>query len=106
MERMRKLSSETFKLPGDRIAIKHGDFYVIKPCECSSYVPLSCPVCLTLYRTKNDEESHLNYECCDYCSMAWARRDIVRWKSGWRPSKEEVECEVSRRPNLSIQVDI
>lgn len=77
---------------GDRLITQHpSGFYIIKPKDviCSAR-PLFCPVCEIIMRTSYDDEAYDKFECCDECSSRWVYPDIDRWKSGWRPTLDEI----------------
>lgn len=76
---------------GDRLIAKHkSDFYVIKPIELEVGRPVFCPHCEDILRTSYDDESYDKFGCCDSCASRWVYPNIDRWKSGWRPPREEV----------------
>lgn len=74
-------------------------FVVIVPAGVEPPVPLACPICTHVMRSREDEVAHGQFGCCDRCSRLWAapRRDA--WAEGWRPSPEQVaEAEADRVP--------
>lgn len=81
-------------------------FYVIVPEEIESIVPLYCPICERLLRTQDDENSYLEYECCNFCALNFAHARKNEWKNGWRPTKEEVKERSTNFPYLSVTIDI
>lgn len=91
---------------GNRSISKYDDYYVITPTTYEHNIPISCPVCNYLMRTKDDEIAWWKYKCCNFCSMRWAASRENDWLSGWRPNKEELSTEISQRPFITIQLDI
>jgi hypothetical protein len=90
--------------PRDRWISHHPDeFYVITPKEFNSNVPISCPVCSTLMRSKDDENAWEEFNCCHRCSLAWAASRRQSWKDGWRPTIEQIDDELKQRPPMSIK---
>lgn len=88
----------------DRVIAKHPkNFYIIKPRDAEAGVPLSCPVCDTLMRSRDDENAWHDFSCCHMCSMAWAAPRRKEWKEGWRPSEQDLLAEVKRRPPHTVQ---
>jgi hypothetical protein len=56
-------------------------------------VPIFCPICDTMMKGQRSTYSYYNYGCCVGCEIYFleGRPDaIARWKSGWRPSAEEL----------------
>jgi hypothetical protein len=53
-------------------------------------VPLCCPVCETVLRSKADEDEHKRNGCCHLCAVRWAYPNLPKWKDGWRPTREEI----------------
>jgi hypothetical protein len=91
----------------DRWIVTHPkQFYVITPVEFHRNIPISCPVCETLLRSKDDEDAYEEFSCCHRCSMAWASSRREKWKDGWRPAPNELKLEVSSRPPLNINFKI
>jgi hypothetical protein len=83
----------------ERLIAHHDNFYVIKPNKSQLSQPLFCPICENIMNTSYDDESWNKFECCDECSNHWVYPDMKRWKSGWRPSGEEVSDKKKRRGN-------
>lgn len=81
-------------------------FVVIVPTDASPPVPLTCQVCTTVMRTRDDEEAHREFGCCDWCSRTWAAPRRQAWKGGWRPSVEQVASAETDRLPLSITLDV
>jgi hypothetical protein len=91
----------------DRLINRHeSDFYVIIPNNVSKHVPLSCPVCDTLLRSIDDENSYNEYECCDACARKWAMARKVEWSNGWRPLDKDVQDDVSNRPPIVFTINV
>jgi hypothetical protein len=76
---------------GNRLICKKEDFYVIIPNDGQNSMPLFCNVCDSIMRSKLDEESYEKFECCDSCATYWAYPRKDDWKSGWRPTPEEIK---------------
>ena len=92
----------------DRLISEHeSGFVVIVPNDATIPVPLFCSICDHVMRSKDDEESFYDYECCYRCAMHWAhpRKDV--WKNGWRPTQEQIsEFETQRMPMVvTLEVD-
>jgi endogenous inhibitor of DNA gyrase (YacG/DUF329 family) len=80
---------------------------IIIPCESSQIIPINCPVCGVLYRSKRDEESHNKFDCCDRCALEHIPTiTINRWMLGIRPDKEVIEKTVSARPDIMTEFDL
>jgi len=76
---------------GDRLIQKREDFYVIKPADDQRVIiPLFCPVCDYVMRSKDDEKSFREFSCCECCETNWARPNREAWNEGWRPSHQEI----------------
>jgi hypothetical protein len=81
-------------------------FVVIVPSDAGLTVPLACPICTRLMRTRDDEASWRELECCERCALTWAQPRLSAWKDGWRPTAEQV-CQVnSQRLPMSITFDV
>jgi len=84
--------------PNDRLIAQHpsGEFYIIKPVKgMTRVVPIFCPMCATMMKSFYDESAFDKFRCCDKCASAWVYPDLDRWKSGWRPSEEDVKDRIS-----------
>jgi hypothetical protein len=82
-----------------------GDRYIIKPFEPTQIVPLSCSLCESLYRTRDDELAHHEFGACYPCAMKWAHPNRKRWAEGFRPSKEDIIIDVESRTPLRVIVE-
>lgn len=78
--------------PGDRLLAEHpAGFKIIIPKNIqASGMPLFCPVCDSNFCSTFDHESWEKFQCCDSCASVWACNNVENWKSGWRPTQEEV----------------
>jgi len=54
-------------------------------------VPFFCPICRNVMRGSKCNSSYYEYGCCMDCVIQFIEGRVERWKSGWRPSSEEVE---------------
>jgi hypothetical protein len=90
----------------DRLIKQRNNFYVIVPNDAEPNVPLFCPVCETLMRTRDDETAWLDLKCCHRCSMAWAAPRRKEWQEGWRPDHDILMREVAQRPPLSVKFEV
>lgn len=70
---------------------------VIVPDHDPHIVPLDCDVCGYLMKDYSDTISYREAGCCSLCFMKWVEIDLENWKSGWRPSKHEVDEEIKKR---------
>jgi len=61
--------------------------------------PLSCPLCDILFADKHDVVVWHQYGCCSVCRDFFMYPNQEKWKTGWRPSKNEVD-ELLHRINL------
>lgn len=81
-------------------------FVVIVPTDAEPPVPLACPVCTHLMRTRDDEASWRVVGCCERCALLWAQPRLAQWKEGWRPAVEQVQQLELQRPPLAITFDV
>ena len=88
----------------DRLFIKRDGYYVIKPKFVSEQIPLACEICGFLFRTNDDETSYGEFGCCSKCALRWAHPDRDRWKTGWRPSQEQIVDDVSTRSKMTVTI--
>lgn len=82
----------------DRLIAEHPDgYFVVIPKEKSNKSPIACPVCETLFKTSDDDVAYLQFECCHFCSSAFANPNREKWLKGWRPSTAEIEQSIIAR---------
>lgn len=89
---------------GNRLIKRFEDFVVIKPADLQRSIPLSCPLCDSLLRSRDDEESFNEFGCCEFCAMSWAHPRREEWKNGWRPQRDIVIESSSKRPPRQIKL--
>lgn len=84
----------------DRLIEEHPDgFVIIVPVDAEPTVPLACVLCDHVMRSRDDENSHHEFGCCERCARLWAHPRRQAWKDGWRPMPEQVaEAEKERLP--------
>lgn len=92
--------------PRDRLIKDDDGFFVIVPKDSEPAIPLGCSVCHVLYRSRDDEQAHVEYGCCHMCALRWAHANREKWLSGWRPDPPNVLEEVSKRPKIRIAIDL
>lgn len=81
-------------------------FVVIVPTVTEQTVPMSCPTCNRLLRTRDDETSWRELACCERCALIWAQPRLGAWKDGWRPSVEQVNQSNGNGLQMSITFDV
>jgi hypothetical protein len=91
---------------GRLIATDPTGFFVIKPNDSQEGVPLACPICDRLNRSRLDEYSWLEFKCCNACAQRWAHARREKWHAGWRPSQNDVDDELLTRPSLFVTFEI
>ena len=94
--------SEWKKYLDDRLIKQCDGFVVIKPADAGHPVPLSCPLCDTMMRSRDDEEAYYEFSCCHFCALTWAHPRRLAWKDGWRPTSDEVIIACDNRPPLKL----
>lgn len=50
-----------------------------------------CPVCGQMMRGSKSNSSYYDWGCCSICYIEFVEDREDRWKSGWRPSADEIE---------------
>lgn len=85
--------------PGNRLIFHHpSGFSIIKPSELlADQQPLFCPICDGIMNSNYDDDSFVQFKCCDNCASYWAYPNKEKWKEGWRPSVEEVRDKYKNR---------
>ena len=52
-------------------------------------VPFSCPLCKLIMRGKSTQ-TYFKYGVCVNCTIQFVEGREDRWKTGWRPSPEQL----------------
>lgn len=86
----------------DRLIKRHDGFVVIKPIDADVPVPLCCPLCDTMMRSRDDEEAFYEFSCCHFCALTWAHPRRQAWKEGWRPSRDQIDGALALRSPLKL----
>lgn len=90
----------------DRLISHEMHHHVIVPNDFATAMPLCCLVCSSMMRSREDELAWHDLECCDACSRAFAASRRIEWKSGWRPTTDEVLHDVSCRPPIVVRIAV
>jgi len=98
--------TEWLPYPGERLYKKSGNHYVIVPNDRVSGVPISCPLCTALMRSRDDDIAYESFECCHACAMTWAHPRRKAWAEGWRPSAEQIAASVVERPGMLLNFEV
>ena len=96
--------TDTWKPYIDDRQIKHHTlgYVIITPVDIQQSTPLGCSICDCLMRSREDDVSFREFECCYKCAMTWAHSRRKEWAEGWRPSREQVTNALSQRTPLSV----
>lgn len=95
---MSSTNDEWKKYPRNRrCRVTDKGLLIIVPEDHTDRVPLWCPVCKTVFRTNEDEESYIELKCCYACALDWAHARRAEWLNGWRPNPEHVEERLTTR---------
>ena len=86
----------------DRLIERRDGFVVIKPVDTTPVVPLCCPLCDTVMRSRDDEEAYEGFGCCHFCALTWAHPRRQAWADGWRPTPDQVRQAQEQRPPLKL----
>lgn len=87
---------------GDRLIEDRDGYVIIVPKDATDPTPISCPVCMHVMRTGDDELSYRTFSCCDRCARLWAAPRRAQWAEGWRPTPEQVLAAEPDRVPLSM----
>ena len=84
----------------DRLIAKHpSGFHVIRPVDSSESVqPIFCPHCEHIMRSEYDDDAYNKFNCCDSCAASWVYPNLEKWKSGWRPTAEQIRNNCKKSP--------
>jgi len=89
-----------------KIAWHPAGFHVIVPDDVEQAIPFYCGVCDRLLRSRDDELAYQEFQCCHLCALKWAHPRRAEWKSGWRPTQDQVLAAVSERVPLLVVFDV
>ena len=93
--------------PRNRKIAHHEDgFVIIVPDDAEPAIPLTCPVCSHVLRSRDDEMAFNEFSCCNRCSMIWAASRRDEWKTGWRPLPEDVASREADRLPIATTLDV
>lgn len=90
----------------DRLIEDRDGFVIIVPVGAEPPVPLACPICDHVLHTRDDESSYAEFSCCERCARLWAHPRREAWKSGWRPTAEQVEKAEAERLPMVLTFDV
>jgi len=80
-------------------------FDIIAPCSLRPSVPIFCPVCKFLMSSFSDTHHYQKYQCCFKCALKWAESNRIKWiEERWRPSKDEISIEISKRLKRPLNI--
>jgi len=81
-------------------------FVVIVPIDAPAPIPLACPLCDHVMRSREDEIGHHDFGCCDRCARTWAHPRRQAWKDGWRPTSDQILASEADRTPLSLTFEV
>ena len=94
------------ELNNNRFLIKiNSEISAIVPKENVSFCPTDCPLCGLTIGDAENVSNYLKYDSCENCYLKWGQARSSKWKSGWRPSPQEIKEENKRGnaiPTISI----
>jgi len=53
-------------------------------------VPSFCPICDCVMKGSKSTSTYYDWGCCMHCFIEFVDDREERWKSGWRPSADEI----------------
>jgi len=56
-----------------------------------SKTPFFCPVCKQAMLVDIDKQNYFKYKCCFKCCIFFVEGREERWKTGWRPSEDDMK---------------
>lgn len=84
--------------------LENGKLVIVKPINHSPVTPLFCPVCEFPMKTSDDAVSYKTYKSCYECGIHFAHPNLEKWKTGWRPTPEELSKYKLEKELVSIPV--
>jgi hypothetical protein len=98
LEQLKKVQEKEDNLKYKRKKIKQGDVLVDKRL-LEKKIDRQCPVCTT-YSFSSQDDLYINkFSCCKPCYLIFIEGREERWKSGWRPTKDEIETRRFEKDN-------
>lgn len=96
--------------PQNRKMCNYNDYIVIVPLsfdESQAEMSLFCDVCGIIFESSEDEKVYKRFGCCSSCADMWAYSNSEKWKSGWRPSSDQIKTVLNKRsfidPNIIFE---
>lgn len=90
----------------DRLIKRKNGYCIIVPKDMNETTPMSCSICQTLMRSKEDEIAWGSYGCCSNCALEWAEPRKESWAQGWRPDTKEVTERLNIRNLFTVKFEI
>lgn len=54
-------------------------------------VPAFCPICELIMKSSRSTRTYYDFGCCMHCYIEFVEDREERWRSGWRPSAEDLD---------------
>tara|TARA_B100000686_G_C16418042_1_gene775700 strand:+ start:315 stop:740 length:426 start_codon:yes stop_codon:yes gene_type:complete len=98
LEQLKKVQEKEDNLKEKRQKIKQDDVFIDKR-FLDKKAERSCPVCSTYSFSPQDDLYINKFSCCKECYIVFVEHREEKWKSGWRPDKDEVENRRFKKDN-------
>lgn len=92
------------KLQRNRTLTQKEGYVVIKPDDELEVTPIACPLCLTLMKSLDDASHYNKFKCCQRCADDFAYPNKIAWDDGWRPSTEQLNVALEKRPKTRFSI--
>ena len=90
LEQSQDLNKKFEKINDQTEKVDHGGFLINKKLLSRENIKRTCTVC-EKYSFNLQDDLYINkFETCYICYIKWVEGREERWKTGWRPNKEEV----------------
>ena len=91
----------------NKTAIDKGKYKVVHNVDFdeSNVVSAFCGVCESMLRSQSDEDCMRKLIFCFHCAIDFAYPNKKEWDLGWRPLHDEIVQRLSRRPNMSVNIN-
>jgi len=90
LEQLKKVQEKEDALKHKRQKVKQGDVFIDKR-FLDKKDDRSCPVCSTYSFSPQDDLYINKFSCCKPCYIVFVEDREEKWKTGWRPTKDEVK---------------